>query len=140
MKQKRRKARILALQALFQAEVAKNSPEEAINNVLKYIVDNSIISYVDETVKGVWEKLSWLDERISHFSENWRIERLALVDRTILRIALFEIEFQDDVPPIVAVNEAIELAKKFGDTDSGRFINGILGAYLKEKGIEKEIG
>ncbi|MCL5036722.1 MAG: transcription antitermination factor NusB [Chloroflexi bacterium] len=138
MKSKRREARTLAFQALFQVEAGGHTPGEAADNVLGDNNDHAVTSYVRETVSGVHEKLPLLDKEITSLLDNWRLERLATVDLTILRLALYEIDYREDVPPVVAINEAVELAKKFGEADSGRFINGILGACLKEKGGNRE--
>ena len=84
-----------------------------------------------ELVEGVWEKGADLDALLGRFSQNWRVERMGKVEATILRLALFELLFRPDVPPKVAINEAIELSKQFGGHDSRSFINGILDAAAK---------
>ena len=84
-----------------------------------------------ELVKGVWENQDSLDARLASFSQNWRIERMGKVEITLLRLALYEMLFLHDVPPKVAINEAIELSKQFGDDGSRGFVNGILDAAAK---------
>jgi N utilization substance protein B len=84
-----------------------------------------------ELVKGVWESQAALDVHLASFSQNWRIERMGKVEITLLRLALYEMLFLHDVPPKVAINEAIELSKQFGDDGSRGFINGILDAAAK---------
>lgn len=84
-----------------------------------------------ELVKGVWEQQASLDARLASFSRNWRLERMGKVEITLLRLALYEMLFQRDVPPKVAINEAIELSKQFGDDGSRGFVNGILDAAVK---------
>ncbi|GHV54149.1 N utilization substance protein B [Deltaproteobacteria bacterium] len=84
-----------------------------------------------ELVEGVWKNRAVLDEHLANFSQNWRIERMGKVEITLLRLALYEIMFRPDVPPKVAINEAIELSKQFGDDGSRSFVNGILDAAAK---------
>ncbi len=89
--------------------------------------------YVSSTLNGIREKRKELDDILSRFSKDWPLERMAVIDRNILRIALYEMLYVPDVPPKVSINEAVELAKKYGDKDSYRFINGILDRIFKEK-------
>lgn len=84
-----------------------------------------------ELVEGVWTNQPALDEHLTSFSQNWRIERMGKVEITLLRLALYEILFRNDIPPKVAINEAIELSKQFGDDGSRGFVNGILDAAAK---------
>ena len=85
-----------------------------------------------DLVQGVWSNLTALDETIGRFSQHWRLERIGAIELTILRLALYEMRFRPDVPPKVAINEAIELAKTFGDDNSPGFINGILDAAANQ--------
>ena len=78
-------------------------------------------------------KLQNIDKLISKYADNWRIERMAVIDRNIIRMATFELLYGSDIPPKVAINEAVELAKKFGDDESGRFVNGVLDKINKIK-------
>ena len=84
-----------------------------------------------ELVEGVWTNMADIDAQLTSFSQNWRIERMGKVEITILRLALYEILFRNDVPPKVAINEAVELSKQFGDDGSRGFVNGILDAAAK---------
>jgi len=84
-----------------------------------------------ELVEGVWTNMAQIDARLTSFSQNWRIERMGKVEITLLRLALYEIMFRTDVPPKVAINEAIELSKQYGDDASRGFVNGILDAAAK---------
>ncbi|MDL2272521.1 transcription antitermination factor NusB [Desulfovibrio sp. OttesenSCG-928-I05] len=84
-----------------------------------------------ELVEGAWGKQKDLDERLARFTRNWRLERVGKVEITLLRLALFELLFRDDIPPKVTINEAIELSKQFGDEGSRAFVNGILDAAAK---------
>jgi N utilization substance protein B len=85
-----------------------------------------------ELVEGVWESREKLDALLTRYSQNWRVERMGKVEITLLRLALYEMLFRQDIPPKVAMNEAIELSKQFGDQGSRGFVNGILDAAVKE--------
>jgi N utilization substance protein B len=87
---------------------------------------NAIRVFALKLVEGVLEKRSEVDERISRYAENYELGRLAVVDRNILRLAIYEMLHRSDIPPIVSINEAVEIAKRFGSQESGRFVNGIL--------------
>lgn len=138
---KRRKAREVALKALFALEFNPRDVEESIENVLsEHDIDESNNAYIHEVIKGIAEKKEEIDTIISAFAKesDWALDRIALVDKSILRFALFEILFRDDVPVSVAINEAVDLAKIFSTDDSGKFINGILGHYVREKNLQAE--
>ncbi|OCA92645.1 transcription antitermination factor NusB [Pseudobacillus wudalianchiensis] len=120
---KRRTAREKSLQALYQMDVSGAEPEEAIANVLG---EEAADEYLSKSVKGTFEHLEEIDATIKAHLEKWSFDRLARVDRNILRLAVFEMKYGDDVPVKVAINEAIELAKQFSDEQAGKFINGVL--------------
>ncbi|SPD76204.1 N utilization substance protein B homolog [uncultured Desulfobacterium sp.] len=139
---KRRQGRELAIQALFHLEYnPDNHPDKAFD----LICDNfdsleSIRPFSRHLVLGVCEKRDQLDELIRNASKNWRLERMSVLDRCILRLAAFEILFMEDVPPKVSIDEALEMGKKFGSEDSSSFINGILDNIyntLREQGLLK---
>ena len=94
-------------------------------------------SYVETLVREVSQRRDELDELLGQLSRNWRIERIARVERTILRMALYELKFRDDIPARVTINEAIELAKRFGAADASAFVNGLLDSALNTLGIGK---
>lgn len=135
---KRRKARELALQILFQADVGNLPIEEAIETTLSEAVgaDDEIRNYAVQLVRGVWEQKSNLDAQIQSVTRNWAVERMAAIDRNLIRIALCEILNVSDVPYRVAINEAVELAKEYGTTESRRFVNGVLGALVRRLKLE----
>lgn len=135
---KRRKARELALQILFQADVGNLPIEEAIETTLSEAVgaDDEIRNYAVQLVQGVWEQKSNLDAQIQSVTRNWAVERMAAIDRNLIRIALYEILNVSDVPYRVAINEAVELAKEYGTTESRRFVNGVLGALVRRLKLE----
>lgn len=120
---KRHEAREKALQALFQIDVGRIPPEEALQNVMG---GEEADSFLRQLVFGVAEHQEEIDELLRANLEKWTLERVANVDRAILRMAAYEMKYLDDVPVKVSLDEAVELAKKFGDTKSGRFVNGVL--------------
>jgi transcription antitermination factor NusB len=123
----RRRARELAVQVLFHLEFTPDDPSEVFDLVCEnFDARKSIRDFSKQLVLGVCEKKKTLDKVISEASKNWRIERMARLDRSILRLATFEIMFIEDIPPKVSLDEAVEIGKKFGSDDSGRYINGVL--------------
>ena len=125
----RRKARILALQALYEVDTAGHKSEEVITLLLaggELSAENA--AFVRELVSGVIENRAKIDLNIQNFAPAWPVEQIPIVDRNILRLAIFEILLDNKVPVKVAINEAVELAKTFGSDNSSRFINGVLGS------------
>ena len=123
----RRRARELAVQVLFHLEFSPDDPSETFELICEnFDARQSIRNFSRKLVLGVWEKKETLDEVISKASKNWRIDRMARLDRSILRLAAFEIMFVQDIPAKVSLDEAVEIGKKFGGEDSGRYINGVL--------------
>ena len=82
--------------------------------------------FADRLIRGVLEHRAELDQRITQFAQNWDLKRMAVVDRNVLRLAIYEMYFRQDIPPVVSINEAVDIAKKFSTEDSGKFVNGIL--------------
>lgn len=135
----RRKSRELALQALYQGELAGEDGLLDFEEFCAHFqVNKKSIPYAKKLVDGIQEKGEVLNQLISKYAENWRLERMSLIDRNILRLAVYEVHYQDDVPASVAINEAVEIAKRYSTDDSGPFINGILDAMAKEEasGVE----
>jgi N utilization substance protein B len=133
--QVRRQARIAALQALFEIDCVNHS----VGIVMQRRIEDAALPIEGETffckiVQGVLEHQETLDELISQYAPEWPIEQMAIIDRNILRIALFEFLVDGGTPPKVAINEAVELAKTFGSDSSRRFVNGVLGTLLANKG------
>ncbi|MGZ0086289.1 transcription antitermination factor NusB [Caldibacillus thermoamylovorans] len=120
---KRHEAREKALQALFQIDVGRIAPEEALANV---IGEEEVDPFLRRLVFGVVEHREEIDELLRANLEKWTLERVANVDRAILRMATYEMKYVDEVPVSVSLDEAVELAKKFGDGKSGSFVNGVL--------------
>ncbi len=129
----RRKSRELALQALYQLDVTKQDPSKVLAQFQKHFSpDEEKDEFLEELVFGVLGHLQETDRLIERFSENWRLDRMSIIDRNILRMAIFELLYCKGLPPKVALNEAIELGKEYGSEESGSFINGILDRVQKE--------
>jgi N utilization substance protein B len=124
----RTKARECALQALYQLDVSGGDPRDALRGILAHFeeADAETERFADELVRGVQSERNAIDELIQKSSTNWKLERMARVDRNILRIAVYEILRRADVPLRVSLNEAIEMGKKFGSEESSAFVNGVL--------------
>lgn len=124
-------ARRAAVQVLYQSEICGISPEELLSGDL-VPEEAKVNDYAREIVLGVAEHRSEIDRAIGESSQNWAIDRMPIVDRSVLRLAIYEMRYVDDVPRSVAINEAVELAKEFGGEDeSHRFVNGILGRLAR---------
>jgi N utilization substance protein B len=128
----RRLARELAFTVLFQSDVGKNPWREVLPRTLKEneLPDSSQV-FLSELVSGTIQHLSEVDAEIAKYAQDWKLERMANTDRNILRMAVFELRFRPDIPSSVTVNEAVELAKRYGDEESGKFVNGILGNVVR---------
>ena len=143
----RRRAREFALQILYQLDVQDQlSDEQALGMFWRNFAATAeaegalapdlgdIQPFAEKLVRGVREHLGELDAQIQGASKNWRLERMARVDRNLLRLALYELKHVDDVPAKVAINEAIEIAKRYGTNESSAFVNGILDRCREELG------
>ena len=131
----RRKAREIVVQLLYQMEVNPVEPHEALELFWKgTAASQPVKEFVGRIVEGVHGKQEEIDNLIKKHSEHWRLERMDRVDKSILRMAIFEIMFCDDIPVKVAMNEAVDLGKKFGAEESGAFINGILDKISRVEG------
>ncbi len=125
----RRKARALALQALYEVDSAGHEIEEVVTHLLtKGGLSEENGAFVRGLVSGVIQNKEKIDLNIQNFAPAWPIEQIPVVDRNILRLAIFEILLDNKVPVKVAINEAVELAKTFGGDNSSRFVNGVLGS------------
>ena len=152
---KRTRSREFALQILYQmdmsdagitdafddfwkdkSDLALNDPEkDAIESEKK---DPEVRQYAEKIVKGVLDHLEKIDPIVERYAENWSMMRMAYVDRNILRLSVFEILFCNDIPVKVAINEAVELAKRYGESDSSKFVNGILDRIAKTEPLTKK--
>lgn len=142
----RRSARQLAFQVLYGLCFSPAKDREALSRQFMTSPHNAASredglerepeGFAWELVDGVWSHTAELDAAIGRFSRNWRVDRLGRIELTLLRLALFELLWRDDVPPKVAINEALELAREFGDERARAFLNGILDAAARSLGAK----
>lgn len=126
----RRKARKRAVDILYAAELRQQDPADALADAIAGGIDNP---YSQVLVHGVTEHRQRIDELISRYSTSWSLERMPAVDRNVMRVGVFELLYADDVPDPVAVSEAIGLVESLSTDESPAFVNGILGAILRDK-------
>lgn len=139
---KRRDGRILAVQYLYQHEVA---PKQELQPGIALFMAMSepeakVRDFALPLIHGVIKQMGVLDEYLKKYSDNWEMERIAPVDKSVLRLALYEMHFCEEVPPVVAINEAIEVAKFLSSFESGKFVNGILDRARKDLTRPARIG
>ncbi|MGI9861200.1 transcription antitermination factor NusB [Moorella naiadis] len=135
----RRAARARALQALFAIDVGHTSPAMALEQVLgEGELPPRVAAFTRQLVEGTLARREELDAIISRYAVGWRLERLAAVDRNILRLALYELQYHRETPVGVVINEAIELAKGFNNEEAGKFVNGLLDNARKDLGLGEE--
>lgn len=129
-------ARSFALQVLYQLDITGDSYTDCLNNFwlnLDEPVEDNVKNFTEELVKGAIENLQQIDIKISAYATNWQIERMAVIDRNILRLSCYELIYRSDIPPKVSINEAVDLAKKYSGPAAGKFVNGILDKIKIEK-------
>lgn len=132
----RRRARIIALQALFEVDIVHHDPEVVLQQRLAHKpLPEAGRGFARTLVQGILDHRAELDALIQDNAPEWPLDQVAIVDRNILRMALFEFVVERDTPVKVAINEAVELAKLFGSVSSGRFVNGVLGTIVSKKGL-----
>jgi N utilization substance protein B len=137
---RRRKSREFALQVLYQLNITKEDATRALTQFQEHFSPNGDVDeFLKRLVLGVLEHCQELDRLIEQYLENWRLDRINWIDRNILRMALFELLYCEEIPPKVTINEAIDLGKRYGSEDSGSFINGILDRIQNEV-VRKPIG
>jgi len=138
MKGARHKAREVALQVLYEIDSVSHNSEESLNNVLSHAeISEEVARFSRELVLGVIKNREQLDRNIRDFAPAWPLEQISLIDRNILRLAIFEILHDNKIPVKVAINEAVELAKTYGSDNSSRFVNGVLGSVSNLVGNKK---
>jgi N utilization substance protein B len=124
---KRRKAREAAVQYHFWRDLQHGETPERLDDFWEFCpVKPNVRDFATPLIEGMAANLPEIDDRIRKYCENYEFNRISAVDRNVLRLAIYEMLHRDDIPPVVSINEAIELAKTFGGPDSGRFVNGIL--------------
>ena len=136
-------ARTMAMQTLFTWDFNGRKKEDSVDDLIKNNFANFAPGFDDhgfvmETVKGVFDNIDKLDGLITKYATDWPLEQITIVDRNILRIGAYELLCREDIPPRVAINEAIEIAKAFGGESSGKFVNGVLGAMFKNELTEEQ--
>jgi N utilization substance protein B len=131
---KRRKAREIALQFLYQLDLHGAEDAEAHEGEFweRHQVADPTRAFAQGLVRGTKQNQPKIDGLLTQYTEHWDLDRMSVVDRNVLRLALYELLWHPEVPPKVVINEAIELAKKFGTQESGRFVNGILDRLHRE--------
>jgi N utilization substance protein B len=124
------------MQTLFLwdfAEKKQTDLTEIVDNVfLNFAPSFNDQGFVKDLIKGVIDNVKKIDEYITEYATEWPLDQITLVDRNVLRIGIYELKVSDEIPPRVAINEAIEIAKTYGGESSGRFVNGVLGAIYKD--------
>ncbi len=135
---KRTKSREYALQILYQVDIRRIDPRKVLEDFWEEnTAQDEVRRFAQQLVLGTYAVQAELDPTITKYADNWQLKRMAIVDRNILRLGVFELLHMDEIPPSVCINEAIELAKRFGDADSAKFINGILDAIHKAQSTQK---
>ncbi|MDP2939369.1 MAG: transcription antitermination factor NusB [Candidatus Omnitrophota bacterium] len=137
---KRTKSRDYALKFLYQIDITKESSDKDFEEFWQNQEEPyaEVKEFAFTLVKGTIENLKDIDKKITDYAVNWQLKRMAVVDRNILRLATFELLYLKDIPPKVSINEAVDLAKKYGDIESGRFVNGILDKINKTECLDKK--
>ena len=127
---------------LYQVDIRHADPTQVIEEFWQAEVQvaDEVKRYANQLVEGTLQRLADIDGVISAHADNWALKRMAVIDRNVLRLGAFELLYLDGVPAKVCINEAIELAKRFGDAESGKFINGILDAIHKKRHVERQDG
>ena len=130
----RRRARELTLQLLYQRELTRAEPQEMQENFDEWkSASEGVRGFANDLLQGVLDNLEEIEEELAVQAAHWRLDRLAAVDRNILRLALYELLYQQETPQAVVIDEAIEIAKRFGSGESARFVNGVLDGFIKRK-------
>lgn len=128
----RRRAREIALRILYELEIGKMGPAKVLQtNLDEANLTPDLAAFAKQIVTGIWDHDDEIKGKISENLTDWEYDRLAVIDRHVLRIATYELMFLPQVPPAVSINEAIEIAKKYSTVESGRFVNGVLANVLK---------
>jgi N utilization substance protein B len=140
MASNRHLGRIIALQTLYEEELRQEAADDSFElavvlkrNIARYRDTLDDVAFIEQLVKGVSKQAAQLDSALQPVAPEWPIDQIARMDRIVLRIGLYELQNEADVPPKVVINEAVELAKAFGGDNSSKFVNGVLGTLLRER-------
>lgn len=138
---KRTKAREYALQILYAVDITKDDPKDCIERFWEGSDETSgeVKKFADSLVLGVSDNKKDIDKMIARYATNWKLDRMAVIDRNVLRFAAYELLYAKDIPAKVSINEAIDIAKKFGGSDSGKFVNGVLDKINKTERKQPEL-
>lgn len=130
---KRTKAREYALQILYAVDITKDDSTDCVRRFWEGNEESSVEvkKFATDLVLGVSDNKKEIDRIIAKYATNWKLDRMAVIDRNVLRFAAYELLYAKDIPPKVSINEAIDIAKKFGGADSGKFVNGVLDKINK---------
>ncbi len=124
---KRTQARECALKILYQMDMVEGSFDQVFPSFWEaHPAPDDVREFTEQLVRGTRDHLSEIDQKIIQYTENWQLNRMAVVDRNILRFAVYELLFMDEIPPKVTINEAVNIAKKYSQDEAGKFVNGIL--------------
>ena len=136
---KRTFSRESALKILYQAEITRRKISDATSIYWETAenIDAVVKEFSEKLLNGIEANCPAIDEKISSYATNWQLKRMAVIDRNILRMGVYELLYTDDIPPKVTINEAVELAKKYGDVESSKFVNGVLDKIHKTEVIPK---
>jgi N utilization substance protein B len=131
----RRKARVLALQIIYQHDIGSRTLDDILRSFWESqgLPPAEVRTFAEDLAAGVRDHLEEIDALAGEYSSHWNLERMAAVDRNIIRLAVYELIYRDDIPPKVTINEFVEIAKKFSTEDSGAFVNGVLDRIFQEK-------
>ena len=132
----RRQAREAAVQILFELDLGGADLEAVLQQFRGGRSPSEVKAFAERLVRDAWARREEIDARIQESAEHWRLDRMAAVDRNVLRLAIYELLRETDVPVKAAINEAVELAKRFGGENSGRFVNGVLGTVAQRVDAE----
>ena len=133
MSTRRHRMRLVVFKTLFQYEFRKDDPFKILKEVVDRSLDDKAKDDAKRYVRNIFENLKEIDNIISQYLENWTLDRLSSVDRNVLKLGAYELLYEVDVPIEVTIDEAIEIAKKYGTENSGKFVNGVLDRIAKEK-------
>lgn len=133
MSTRRHRMRLVVFKTLFQYEFRKDDPLKILKEVVDRSLDDKAKDDAKRYVRNIFENLKEIDNIISQYLENWTLDRLSSVDRNVLRLGTYELLYEADVPIEVTIDEAIEIVKKYGTENSGKFVNGVLDRIAKEK-------
>lgn len=129
----RKVARESTMKLLYQMDINDDFSQKEMNIFLENNeLKSDEIEYIKDVVKGINENIEEIDSYIEKYSQGWKIKRIAKIDLAVLRIAIFEIMHKEDMPPQVSINEAVDVSKKYSTDESSKYINGLLGTFLKE--------